>query len=221
MKIKDKIFSGLRKRIAGRHETVTPAATDRLRLSGKGIRIPLQGTSFAIEMGKQTLHLCADLPVDDQLRKPPFDFILFDPDLFYSGISQTLRLVPGQKIAVDYRDESQKLVFSHTREAFRRHLQITHEGDSLVFRDPISELGTYVSLLAEEQPKSRFETHRLHNVERIISHFGGPIEILPPEKALELLKEVNLLLMTSCAGVGKPNPALFLPIVIFSTPKEF
>ena len=137
-----------------------PEPAQRLRLSGKGIRIPIQGTSFAVEMGKQTIHLCPDLPVDSALRQPPFDFILFDPELYYSGIAHTLRLSPGQKLAIDYREESQKIVFSHYREAFRRHLQITHEGDYLVFRDPISELGTYLCLLADEEGNSRFDLHR-------------------------------------------------------------
>jgi len=145
-------------------------------------------------MGKQTLHICPDLPVDKRLRKSSQDFIVFDPKLYYSGIAQSLRLAPGNKLAIDYREESQKFVFSHGREAFRRHLQITHEGNSLVFRDPISELGTYVSVLTEEEDSNRLETRRRKNLEKIIEIFGGPIERLPPDSALDNLRKVNRLL---------------------------
>jgi predicted phosphodiesterase len=186
-------FAGLRRRFSGGHDNVTPAAFERLRLSGKGLRIPFQGAPFEVEMGKQKLHVCPDLPLDSGLRTPPHDFIVFDPDLYYSGIAQSLRLTPGKKLAIDYREESQKFVFSHVRDAFRRHLQITHEGGSLVFRDPISELGTYVTVL-EEEDASRIESRRRNKLVKIIEIFGGPIERLSPDSALDKLRSVNRLL---------------------------
>lgn len=216
-------FAGLRHRIRGRQETVTPEPAQRLRLSGKGIRIPIQGTSFAVEMGKQTIHLCPDLPVESGLRQSPFDFILFDPELYYTGIAHTLRLSPGQKLAIDYREESQKIVFSHYREAFRRHLQITHEGDFLVFRDPISELGTYLCLLAEEEGSSRFDLHRRRNLERIIEVFGGPVTQQPADEALETIRQVNQILKQDAyrrqdsfgnAGGVVELPSYLTPIVV-------
>jgi predicted phosphodiesterase len=187
-------FSGLRSRLSGGHESVTPEPSQRLRLSGKGLRVPVQGFPFAVEMGKQTLHICPDLPVDRHLRETPHDFIVFDPELYYSGIAHSLRLMPGKKLAIDYREESQKLAFGHPRDAFRRHLQIMHEGNSLVFRDPISELGTYLSLLADEPEKSRLELRRQQNVKKIIDIFGGPIEQLQADVALDTLQQVNRLL---------------------------
>jgi len=216
-------FSGLRSRLGGGHESVTPEPSQRLRLSGKGIRVPFQGTPFAIEMGKQTLHVCPDLPIDPRLREPPHDFIVFDPELYYSGIAHSLRLAPGKKLAVDYREESQKLVFGHPRDAFRRHLQITHEGHSLVFRDPISELGTYLSLLADEPEKSWLETHRERNAKKVIDIFGGPIEQLPADIALDTLQQANRLLKRdpyrrkdSFGNVGAlvELPAHLTPIVV-------
>jgi len=187
-------FAGLRKRFGGRHENVTPVPSERLRLSGKGLRVPFHGGAFAVEMGKQTIHVCPDLPVDRQLRNPPHDFIIFDPDLYYSGIAHSLRLTPGNRLAIDYREENQKPVFSHHREAFRRHLQITHEGNSLVFRDPISELGTYLSVLVDENEGLRLETRRERNLKRVLEIFGGPIERLPRDEALDTLRQVNQLL---------------------------
>jgi len=216
-------FAGLRRRFVGQHENVRPAPAERLRLSGKGLRVPFEGAPFLVEMGKQTLHIYPDMPVDKRLRRSSQDFIVFDPKLYYSGIAQSLRLAPGNKLAIDYREESQKFVFSHVRDAFRRHLQITHEGNSLIFRDPISELGTYVSVLTEEEDSNRLETRRRKNLEKIIEIFGGPIERLPPDAALDDLRKVNQLLKDDAhrrkdsfgnAGALVELPGRMTPIVV-------
>ena len=162
----------LRKKFKGNHETVQLEPSQRLRLSGQVLRVPVEGVSYVIEMGKQTIHLCPDLPLDALRHRSPCDYILFDPELYYSGIAQTLRLRPGEKLAIDHREDFQKPAFSHTKDAFRRHLQITHAGDFLEFRDPISELGTYLSLLNEDCEPPRFAAHRQENLQKIIEVSG-------------------------------------------------
>ena len=135
-------------------DNIVPKPSQWLRLSGRGIRIPTKEAPFLVEMGKQRLYIYPDTPEDAKAVSPPWDFILFDPERYFSGIDHFLRLTPGQKFAVNHHVEEQTHVFSYPRETFRRHLQISHEGDALVFRDPISELGTYVSLIRDEQAVS-------------------------------------------------------------------
>ena len=216
-------FAGLRSRLGGGYETVTPAPAQRYRLSGKGLRVPIPGMPFAVEMGKQILHVCPDLPVDPGLRKQEHDFIVFDPELYYSGIAPCLRLSPGKKLAIDYREEKQSLVFSHTRDAFRRHLQITHDGNGLVFRDPISELGTYLYLLEDEQEYSRLESRRQDSLKKVRELFGGPLEQLAPHAALDTLRQVNRILKEDSyrrqdsfgnAGGVVELPAGMIPIIV-------
>jgi len=194
MRAKRSFLRGLHKHFGGAYETVRPETSERLRLSGKGLRIKGREMSFAIEMGKQTLHVCPDLPLDVRLRKPPFDYVIFDPELYYSGIAHSLRLRLGETLRIDYRQEHQKLVFGHPKHAFRRHLQITHEGNALGFRDPISELGTYLSILPDEQGSLRIERHRARSLERINELYGGPLVQLSADCALSTLKAVNQLL---------------------------
>ena len=194
MRAKRSFLRGLHKHFGRSYETVTPETSDKLRLSGKGLRVQGEKTSFAVEMGKQTLHVCPDLPLNPRLRKPPFEYVVFDPELYYSGIAHSLRLKPGEILSIDYRQEQQKLAFGHPKHAFRRHLQISHEGDAFGFRDPISELGTYLSILPGEQGSLRFERHRAQSLRRINELFGGPVIQLSPESALDTLKAANRLL---------------------------
>ncbi len=145
-------------------------------------------------MGHQILHLYPDLAVDPDRRVPPFDYLLFDPERFESGITQVLRLKPGERLDISHRQPEHKYVFSHVRDAFRRHLQLTHQGDALVFRDYVAELGTYVSLLADEAGEARLVNRRTRALDRVIEVFGGVIEPLSPDAALATIRKVNALL---------------------------
>jgi hypothetical protein len=215
MRTKRSFLRGLHKHFGGGYETVTPKMSDRLRLSGKGLRIQGEETSFAVEMGKQTLHVCPDRPMSAQSGKPPYDYVVFDPELYYSGIAHSLRLRPGETLSIDHRQEHQKLAFGHPKHAFRRHLQISHEGSALGFRDPISELGTYLSILPDQQGSQRFEHHRARTLLQINELFGGPVIQLSPDCALSTLKAVNRLLMQEPYrkqdSLGNPGSVVELP----------
>jgi hypothetical protein len=193
VKSKNSLVKKLRKRFGGKAETVKLAPGDRLRLSGKGLRVPGTETAFAVEMGKQKIHVCPDRPANKSTSEPPYDYLVYDPELYASGLAHGLRLKPGKTLSVDHRQDHQKLVFSKPKHAFRRHLQISHEGGALVFRDPISELGTYLSIVPEEPDGLRLDRDRRRSLKRIREIFGGQLEQLSAEEAMTTLKEANRL----------------------------
>ena len=145
-------------------------------------------------MGKQTLFLCPDPGVTRQNPGAPYDFILFDPDRYFSGITHYERLSPGSTLAIDRNIEFQEHVFNFPRDAFRRQLSIAHTGDALVVKDPISELGTYVSLIDDTLEVPTVTARRRTALRRVVEIFGGPLEALPTDKATETLMQVNELL---------------------------
>ena len=216
MKKKLSFLEGIRDTLLGnRYERVQPDASDRLRLSGKGLGVSCVNTSYSIEMGKQTLHVCPDLPPGSAAVNTPPDFLVFDPLQFHSGISHCIRLRPDKTISIDHRQEHQRQMFSHPKDAFRRHLQISHKGDSLVFRDPISELGTYISVLDEEHGSLRLQRDREQRLQRIIDLFHGGIEPLESGAALDLIREVNQSIRSDAFrkvdSEGNPGGLLELP----------
>ena len=197
-------------------ETVILEKSRKLRLSGKPFRIPIDGfPEYKIEMGKQTLHLCPDPGVAEHEEGSAYDFILFDPERFFSGISHYQRLSPGNTLVIDSNIEYQEYVFSFPREAFRRKLSISHTGDALVFKDPISELGTYVSLIDDAQNNPGITDRRRTALRRILEIFGGRLEPLPAGKATETLIQVNELLRHETSrqkdSLGNPGCLLELP----------
>jgi len=197
-------------------ETVIPEKSQKLRLSGKAFRIPIKGyPEYSIEMGKQSLYLCPDPDIARHEEGTPYDFILFDPDRYFSGISHYQRLTPGDTLVIDSNIEFQEHVFSYPREAFRRHVSISHTGDTLVFKDLISELGTYLSLIDDTQNNSSVTSRRRTALKRVLDIFGGPLEPLPADKATETLIQVNELLRHESGhhkdSLGNPGCLLELP----------
>ena len=196
-------------------ETVILDRSRRLRLSGKELRIPLSGyPEYRIEMGKQTLIL-SPAPGVAADNGSPCDFILFDPERYPDGIAHFQRLSPGSTLAIDSKIEYQEQVFTSPREAFRRHFSVSHTGDSLIFRDPISELGTYVSLAGDSQEIPPLVQRRRAALQRILDFFGGPLELLSPPEATATLKQVNALLRNETGrhqdALGNPGGVLELP----------
>ena len=166
-------------------------------------------------MGEQILYLCPDPGVTGHEEGSPYDFILFDPDRYFSGISHYQRLSPGSTLAIDRNIEYQEHVFTFPRAAFRRQLSIVHSGDALVFKDPISELGTYVSLIDDALENASITNRRKAALNRIIEIYGGPLETMPAGKATETLMQVNELLRHESGrqkdSLGNPGCLLELP----------
>ena len=207
----------------GGYKVVSATAPDRLRLSGKGLNIPLNGQSFLVEMGKQTLHFVPDKPLGLDTGNDADHYMVYDPERFAQGIWHGLRLKPGKTLSIDHRKEKQRLVVSHPKAAFRRHLQVRHEGDSLVFRDPISELGSYVSVIQDEATASALARQRADNAERLIRLCEGPIGPLAQRRAAEVLALVNEHMKTdpyrapdSMGNVGSllKLPGYLTPIIV-------
>ncbi len=225
-------------RLGGGSETVTPGSAKRLRLSGKALRIPLLGQpaggtpapqgrpgpcSFEVEVGQQRIWLCPDLALDPELRTASPDFLLFDPLRYLPGPGHFLRLTPGTQVVISHSAEDQRQLFSHPREVYRRHFQVRHEGDALVFKDPISELGTYVSVLEDEPGDGPLVGRRRRSLERVMEIFGGALEPLSADAAMAVLDRVNHLLRDAPhrpkdadgnAGGLLELPATLTPVVV-------
>jgi predicted phosphodiesterase len=214
--MKQSILQNIRAYFSPASETVVPEKSRKLRLTGKALRIPVRGyPEYRIEMGKQILYLCPDPDIAGHKEGSPYDFILFDPERYLSGIAHFQRLSPGNTLVIDSKIEYQEHVFSSPREAFRRHVSISHMGDALLLKDPISELGTYLSLIDDTAEFSSITSRRRAALKRIPEIFGGPLERLPARKATETLRQVNELLRHESGrtrdSLGNPGCLLELP----------
>lgn len=160
----------------------------RLRLSGKTTSIKNPGLPLRIEMGRQTLDLYPDRRLTGGAEPATPDLLLLDPARGFDAVAQQSWLRVGDEFETDSDSAEQARLFTHRREAFRRHLQCVHEGDVLSFRDTISELGTYLSLVDDPIDLSVLRRQALS---WITEAYGGSLRPLSPERALALIQAVN------------------------------
>ena len=209
------LLSSLKGLISGSVDTVRPAPAERLRLSGRGLRVPIDGMSFEIEMGDERLQLHPVFRANGRVSKRPVDYALFNVEQYESGIFHFLDLLPGKNLVLSQKARDHRFLFNDPRNAFRRHLQIRHEGDALVFRDPISEIGTFILPMRQEVGGARILDRRRRALREVLDAYGGPIRNLAADEALQTLRDVNALLKNDAFrkkdSLDNPGALLKLP----------
>ena len=165
-------------------DTVVPQPGQRLRLSGRRLRMQLPHRPVEVELGSERLHIQKEIRCDGSVGPGLPDLIVFNPDLNPTQINYSLRIKTGQSLHISHDEPNQEHLFRKPREAFRRNFYLDYEGENLVFRDPISELGTFITLLEEEIEQSPIVARRQHAIDQVIALYGGPLETMPRDKAL-------------------------------------
>ena len=147
-----------------------------------------------VELGSERLHIQKEIRCDGSVTPGLPDLIVFNPDLDPKQINYSLRIKPGQSLHISHDEPNQEHLFRKPREAFRRNFHLDYIGGYLFFRDPISELGTFITLLEEAIEQSSIVTRRQHAIDEIIALYGGPLETMSSHKAMDTLQRVNCLL---------------------------
>ncbi len=175
-------------------DQVTPKPGERLRLSGRRLSIPLPSHPVELELGKERLHIQKEIRCDESSPANRPDIVIFNPDTDCEQINFSLRLQPDQSLHISHDQPYQANLFRTPREAFRRNFHLDYEGERLVFRDTVSELGTYITLLERTGEPSTIAAQRRNVIDQIIAMYGGPLETMDPDKALSTIQQVNDLL---------------------------
>ena len=96
-----------------------------------------------------------------------------------------------------------------------RHLSITHDGDGLVFRKLISDAEVRLSLVPDDGRYEELVVRRMERLVKLRDIYGGPIEPMSSDEALESLREVNHILAEEAYRPhddrGRPGGVVNLP----------
>ncbi len=180
------LLTRLTELVTGTSDAESPTAGRRYRLSGRGLRIPLGTFGFEVELGSERLLLLPDrAPTEHQAPA-----LIALPPRHLDGVGHFLRLPPGGTLEISPQESEQRVLFEAPREAFRRHLHVVHDGDRLIFRELVSELGTWVTLLDADSGADRLLVRRQAALQRLQEVIGEPFP-LPPDAALDLLTAAN------------------------------
>jgi len=198
-------------------DTITPEPGQRLRLSGRRLSMPLPEQPVEVELGKERLHIQQEVRCDGSSPSNPPDLVVFNPDSDPARINYVLRIKPGTCLHISRDQPYQEHMFNTPREAFRRNFHVEHEGENLVFRDPVSELGTFITLLDQQIEQSPVIDQRRKAIDKIVETYGGPLVTMDPDEALDNIQQVNALLVKESF---RPQDATGAPGGLLQIPEE-
>ena len=177
--------------------------TPELRPLRGRVRLPWDGGPAQLRVGDRELRLYPDTGLGAQRRGGPRDWILLDPEHYFSEIAGFARIAAGETLLLGRENEHCDQIFGFSRTVRRRHVHIENRRGELIVAPLDPEASTEISLLDDQREASKFLTQRLENLDRVCELFGGPLELLSPGEALASVARVNALL--SGEGYRRPN----------------
>ena len=174
-----------------------------------------QGRPFDLWLGKQRLRFHPEEALAASGKASPRDWIVFDPDLYFSSIAGFARIERGRTVLFGRENEELYRIFGFPKSVMKRHLKISNNKGDLAVKvlDPDGE--TSIAALGDDGDGGTIAKRRLKNLKRVRRIFGGPLEILPADAALENLKAVNRILHKEAYRApdwkGRPGGVLELP----------
>jgi len=160
------------------------------RLCKESIRIPLNNCPVEISLAtnEQPLNLIHEQFIGEPVGNVGSDLLLYNPQNQQNQISGFIRIVEGDHLILGREDDLQQAVLNLPGKVSKRHLSISHEGETLVFKDLVGEPGTLLSPLNTDT--LNISERRMENLREILRIFGGPIQLLPSDEALQDLNKV-------------------------------
>ncbi|AHF02775.1 metallophosphoesterase [Marichromatium purpuratum 984] len=190
-----------------------------LRLGTEKVRIPAPTLPLQIQLGSEPgyrLHLYPELCFDACAQlQPSGDYLLLDPDEYFSDISGFLRLHHGEALTLGRRDQLQRRLLRYPKLVEERHLRLKLSPKGLALKRKSTRAPACIAPLTARSTRERMARWRRRQLGQLHGLLRGPLEPLPGAEALTLLERVNTLLATEPYRVrtadDRPGGLLALP----------
>ncbi|WP_313950157.1 metallophosphoesterase [Accumulibacter sp.] len=216
---------------------------DAYRLGDTKVRVSREGRPIEITLGLEEKHLriYPETRMNERGEVVTLDsFIIIDPATHLHQLGGFLRLTPKNWLVLGSDDPVQQAIFDYPSAVGVHHLAVIYGRDGLVFRN-LSDAGTTIAPIVNEakvvrsnklrrlRPFSKRRNERaaitlvadeakalrMNRLRRLREIFGGPIELLPNDQALNLINQVNRLMQHEVYRApddrGMPGGLLTLP----------
>jgi hypothetical protein len=181
----------------------------------KPVRIAFDGRPIELQIGKKKLHLRPEIGVVPEPEPGRKDWILLDPERFYTEVAGFERLKPGEKVLVGRANERLDRIFNFPKSVMKRHLTLANDNGRILVKPLNREAEVYVSCVGDGGEIDRLKSLNLRNLKHLREIFGGPIELLSPEEALATIERAIEVLgdepYRAKDSRGRPGGVLELP----------
>lgn len=211
---KQSFWTRLTDLVTGSPERLSAPPAEALRVTERGLRLPLDGHTYEVTMGERRLHVSPDLALSGDDEKAAHDLMVFYPERFFGHIGRFARLVPWETLTINPGADGPEPLFTSPNDALRSSVRLRHEGDTLVLK-ATPEPAILVAALAGGAAGNRVLAERRRTLPRIAAIYGARLAPFEPEVALALLERVNRLMegeaYRSVASDGRPAGIVELP----------
>ncbi|MCP3870768.1 MAG: metallophosphoesterase [Gammaproteobacteria bacterium] len=190
---------------------------ESFRLPDKKVKVRVDEYPFQMNIydDEKTLHLYPERTLDGQSEKLTGSFLIFDPEHYFDDISGFYRLDDGDKLTLNSQDEQQRSFLNLPKAITGRQISITNQSGKLVFKSHAPKSRTCIAPLLKDKKINRITNWRLQKAKELRELYGGNIAPLESDKALALIKEVNLILEKDAHrpldNAGRPGGMVKLP----------
>ncbi len=169
-------------------------------------RVAYDGKSLELKLGGKGLYFVPEIPFGVRRKRVQKNWIVYDPEDAAKGVYPFIRLKEGENVLVGRANDEYDAIFNFSKNVAKRHINIANETGDLIFTILDEDRETMISGLPNVgnetaivgrpwQARERgISVDRLDTLKKIRDIYGSPIQILPPDEALLLLKDVNKLL---------------------------
>ncbi len=170
---------------------------DTYKLPNKKIMFPLENYPLKIHVGfdAHVLHLYPELPLAEQqdtFSEP--NYIIFDPENYYSNITGFYRLNDDDKIILGSDIAEQYAFLNTSKKLPEQQLSIENNEGKLVFKCRHPETGSCITPLLKEKNLNKINKWRREKITRLAEILGDPKQTLSADEALKLIQKVNVIL---------------------------
>ena len=205
----------LRRYISSGNEAAILALEARPYRVTTPVRIAFDGRPIDLLLGKKRLRLCPEVGVALAPESAHKDYILVDPERFYTQVAGFERLRPGDKVLIGRGNERLDKTFDFPKSVSKRHLTLANEDGQVVVKPLDPEAEIYVSRVEDRDEADRLRSLNQKNLKLIGEIFGGPIDLLPPDEALATIEAAIEVLRDEPYRArdsrGRPGGVLELP----------
>jgi predicted phosphodiesterase len=208
-------LDGWRQLILRREPINWITVTDQWQKITKEGRVAHDGNPFELRIGKRLLRFYPELPLGVRKKYLRRNWLVTDPRNFGSRICGFTRIRPADTVMIGRANQEYQAIFTFGKDVGKRHVNITNEKGDIIITPLDEDRNVEIISITDAGREARVEARRYIAIEEIRSIYGGNIAPLPPDKALNLLKDVNNLLAQEpyrpLNNVGQPGGLIELP----------
>jgi metallophosphoesterase superfamily enzyme len=189
--------------------------TDEWQRIERESRVAYDGRPFELKIGNRVLRFYPELPLGVRRKYLRRNWLITDPRTFGSKICAFARIKPEETVMIGRGNEKYQAIFNFGKDVAERHINITNEKGDIIITPLTETRPVEIIRLTDAGRAARVKDRRYDAIREVRKIYGGNITLLPPDRALELIRAVNEIMAREVYrplnNEGRPGGLIELP----------